>query len=218
MAISTAGSIMMRAATHLNDINQLVYDNVVLLPMLNNALDELEEELSVYEVTPLRRDSIIILVPQGSLELPQMPIDFVEAIALHERRMGSTDLWTQVKESVVIDANRSINPIDSVVQWTVRATEIAINPPSTDREVMLQYITGLTPITQDDITIDIEQSRRFLALVTARNAARDLGNSITKANSFEIDIARARDRLTRRLQKQTQHGMGTRRRPYAGRG
>jgi hypothetical protein len=218
MSVSTAGSIMMRAATHLNDINQLVYNNEVLLPMLINAFDELEEELSVYEVTPLRRESIIILVPAGSLELPQMPIDFVEAIALHERPMGSMDLWTQVKESVVIDANRGINPVSSVVQWTIRGPEIAINPPSTDREAMLQYITGLTEPTQEEISIDIEQSRRFLALTTARNAARDLGNSITKANSFENDIGRARDRLVRRLQKQTQTGMGTRRRPYAGRG
>ena len=217
MSVSTVGSIMARAAAHLNDINQLVYDNVILLPMLVNALDELDEELSVHEVTPLRRESVIILVPPGSLELPQMPTDFVEAIALHERAMGSSGLWVQVKESVVIDANRSVNPVDSIVQWTVRGPEIAINPPTTDREAMLQYIGGLTEPTQDDITIDIEQSRRFLALTTARNAARDLGNSITKANSFEIDIARARDRLTRRLQKQVQAGMGTRRKPYVGR-
>ena len=208
---------MMRAAAHLNDINQLVYTNEILLPMFTNALDELEEELSVYEVTPLRRESIIILVPKGSLELPQMPIDFVEAIAVHERPMGSSGLWNPVSESIVIDVNRSVSPIESIRQWTVRATEIYINPPTTDREAMVQYITGLTPVTHEDISIDIEQSRRLLALLTARNAARDLGNSITKASSFGDDITRARDRLTRRLQKQSQTGLGVRRRPYVGR-
>lgn len=209
---------MTRAAAHLNDANQLVYTSTVLLPFLNMAIDEVDEELAIYEISPLKKDSLTIEVDSGDTQLDEMPTDFVEAITLYERPLGSSGEWREVSEVREIYNNYAVNTNTEILQWSVRGSTILINPPSSDREVQLDYIRGLTEAAGAVTTIDIEVSRRLLALLTARNAARDLGNSPTKANSFEADIARARDRLTRRLQKNSQTSMGVRRLPYRGRG
>lgn len=206
---------MLRAAAHLNDANQLVYTSDILLPMFNMALDELQEELAIYEIGEIKKTSIIILVPTGSKIIPQLPVDFLESISLIERRGGSEDEWLRVTEV------RAIDPAldqPGVLQWAERMSLIEINPPSTNREVMLEYIASMSVAQGDDNALDIESSRRYLSLLTARNAARDLGNSMSKAQTYEPDIGRARDRLTRRLQKKSQNVMGVRRRPFRGRG
>ena len=212
---STSGSVMLRAAAHLNDSNQLVYTSDVLLPMFNMALDELQEELAIYEIGEIKKNSIIILVPAGSKSLPQMPVDFLESISLIERGGGSNGAWTNVTEVRAIDPALSNT---NILQWAEKMSTIDINAPLVDREVMLEYVASLGLVDTENTPLDIESSRRFLALLTARNAARDLGNSLAKANTYEPDIGRARDRLTRRLQKKNQNVMGVRRRPYRGRG
>jgi hypothetical protein len=211
---STSGSVMLRAAAHLNDASQLVYTSDVLLPMFNMAIDELQEELAIYEIGEIRKTSIIIVVPAGSKTLPQLPVDFMESISLIERPGGSSSPWSSVKEVVAIDP--ALN-IAEIMQWAERFKTIEINAPSAPREVLLEYVASMAVAQDEDSLLDIETSRRFLALVTARNAARDLGNSASKAQTYEQDIGRARDRLTRRLQKKSQNVMGVRRRPYRGR-
>lgn len=212
---STAGTVMLRASAHLNDINQLVYNSEVLLPMLNMALDELEEELNVFEINDLKKSSVIIPVPAGSIVLPQVPIDLLEVISLQERAQGSGDDWIGITEVPIVNPNLRDT---SILQWSDRVDRIEINPPSIPRDVIMNYVASMAIASTDDSSITIESARRFLALLTARNAARDLGNSISKASTFESDISRARDRLVRRLQKKSQSSLGVRRRPFIGRG
>ena len=215
---STSGSIMQRSAAHLNDTSMLVYNADVLLPYLNMAIDELQEELGVFEIGEMRRETIIILVNAGDTSIPQMPLDFLEAISVLERARGSSDEWREVDQVVAIDPNLTIRPGNTLSQWTERSDRIEINPPALDREILLDYVASMTIAEGEDGPINIESSRRLLALLTARNAARDAGNSRTKADTYEPDIARARDRLIRRLQKKSQEVSGTRRLPYQGRG
>lgn len=179
------------------------------------ALEELEEELDVYDVAPLRNESIIILVAIGDTILTQMPTDYIEAVALFERVQGSSDYWTEVRETDWVDANLN-NVSDMILNWAPRGGQIRITPPKSPREVQLKYLKGLTEAVSTGTTLDITGTLRFLGLVTARNAARDAGNSITKANSYERDISKAKDSLVRRLSNE-QQGLGVRRRPYQGR-
>jgi len=215
--MSTAGTAMTRAAAHLNDASQAVYTAAVLLPYFNSALEELEEEMAVHDLSPLIKDAAEVSVESGDLLLDAMPVDFVEAISLRERSLGSTELWIEVGQVAVIDPNLTVQPVTSIIQWTIRNASIYINPPSSDRAAIIEYVRGLTTATGDGTALDVEVSRLFLALVTARNAASDAGNSLTKASSFEDRIARSRDRLIRRLQKADQSVRGVRRRPYTGR-
>jgi hypothetical protein len=206
---------MTRAAAHLNDANQLVYTSTVLLPFFNMAVDELEGELGIYDLTPMKRESLVINVPANSNSLPSLPIDFVEAVELLERNAGSTDDWLTVNE--VKDINPNNRTSDNINEWTIRGSSIFINPPTIARDTYLRYIAGLQQATGTGTVIDVESSRAFLALVTARNTARDLGNAPTKADSYSGAIALAKDRLIRRLQLNTQTVSGVRRLPYRGR-
>lgn len=211
----TAGSVCLRAAIHLNDSSQLVYTTPVLLPYLSMAIDELEEELAIYEVTMMRKNSIPISVAALAETLTQYPVDYVEAVRLFERAADSI-AWTEVKEVLKIDQNYTTGSM--IEQWAQENGLIRINAPTSGRDVYLEYVAMMTEPTQSSTAIDIPASRRFLGLVTARNAARDAGNSITKANSFKEDIDRARDRVVRRFQKNIQNVSGVRRKPYRGRG
>lgn len=213
----TAGSVLTQAAVHLNDPSQLVYTSGVLLPFLNMALQELAGELSVHEVAPLIREAIVIDVDAGDTVLPQMPADYHEAIAVFERTRDSSEEWKEVTEILHIPKTYSIQPHEKVIYWTPRAAFIHINPPSSDREVLLHYFKVVTEATNTSTALDVDQAKEYLALVTAKNAARDAGNSESKANSYINDINRSRDRLLRRLQKEVQGTLGVRRRPYVGR-
>jgi len=151
---STAGSVMLRASAHLNDVNQLVYDTETLLPFFQMALDELDEELAVWEIPLLNKESIIILVPSGSLLLPEMPVDYVESISIVERIQGSTDRWNYVREASDINPNLKVSPADGIIQWAFRSNQIYINPPISAREVLLNYVSGLVPVTDEGTGID----------------------------------------------------------------
>lgn len=211
----TAGSVCLRAAMHLNDSSQLVYTTPVLIPYLAMAVDELEEELAVFEVTMMRKNSITIEVAAGALLLAQYPADYVEAIRMFERADGSSTDWMDVKEVLKVDQN--YDTAQGIEYWSAENGLIRINPPTSARDVYLEYIAMMTEPTTSATAIDIPASRRFLGLVTARNAARDAGNSKTKADMFKEDIDRSRDRIVRRFQKNIQHVSGVRRRPYRGR-
>lgn len=212
---STAGSVMLRAANHLNDPNQLKYTNTVLLPFVNMALERLEEELGVYEISAFKKTSIPIDVDAGDTQLTQMPVDFVEPIRLLERNRDSSEDWNEIREVAELDNN--IDDATTIVQWARRNNAIFINAPTQDREVILEYIGTVTSATGALTTIDIEASRRFLALETARCAARDLGNSATKMSLFENDIRDSLNNVVRRLQKGDQGAGGVRRKAYRGR-
>lgn len=212
----TSSSVLARAAAHLNDSLQLVYTPTVLLPFLAMAIDELSAELRVYEVTPLIIDSSNINVSAAATEITPIPADFVDAITILERSQGSSEDLIEITEVNDLDDNLAVHTFDTIKQWAVRNKRIFINPPTTAREVKLSYLRGLISPTVDN-NIDIDEARWFLGLVTAKNAARDLGNAPTKAASYESDITRSRDRLIRALQKGNQSIGGARRKPYTGR-
>lgn len=214
----TAGSVLLRAANHLNDPNQLWYTSQLLMPFLNMALERFEEELGAHEISAYKKSSITILVDENEEELAQMPVDYVEAYALYERARGSGSEWSEIKEFSDISPALKVNKGTSVTQWACRNTKIFINPPSQQREVLIEYISTTTPASNDTTNIDIFASRRFLALETARCAARDMGNAPTKALTFEKDIEESLDNVIRRLQKADQGNLGVRRLPYRGRG
>lgn len=214
---TTAGSVMLRAANHLNDPNQLMFTNTVLLPFLNMALESLEEELGKHEISAFKKVSITIDVDAEDNQLTNLPVDFIEPISLHERNRDSSEDWVEVDEKAEIDSNLIVRPSTQIIQWSRRNIGVYINPPSQDREVLLYYIAGITPALVAGTVIDIEGARRFLALDTARQASRDLGNSPTKSLSLEKDTDKALNNVITRLQKGDQGSLGTRRKAYRGR-
>lgn len=214
---TTTGTVLTRAATHLNDPSQLVYTSSVLIPFLNSALWEVEEELAVYDVNPIKKDSATIDVAIAAATLAAFPADYISPVNVYERNRDSSDSWRLVPMAVDINKDLITQPATEILEWAPRGSALIFNPPTTEREVLLEYWKGLTVVTGTGQTIDIEETKNWLALLTARNAAMDAGNSPTKAASYEGRIITSKDRVVRRLQKLTQTAMGVRRQPFTGR-
>ena len=69
------------------------------------ALDELEGELGIYDLTPMKRESLTISVPIGSNSLPSLPLDFIESVELLERPGGSSQDWATISEVKDLNPN-----------------------------------------------------------------------------------------------------------------
>lgn len=211
-----ASEVLLQAAVLLNDASQVMWTNTILLPCLTKASEEFEQELEINEIPVLKKvQSPVTSVEIGDTELDEYPTDFVEPINLFERRLSSSDDWVKVTEVEFIDKN--VDDSSEIVQWAYLNNLIYINPPTTDREIYLEFVRKLTAITSANSVIDINQSKTFLAQRTAQIAAKDLGNNTTKAIAMQPEVDRALDRIIRRLLKNKQGTGGARRRGYKGR-
>lgn len=204
---------MALAATKLADAAQGTWTNVVLLPCLQSAYDELETLLNIAEVPLQKKRSAVITVEIGDTELDEYPADFIEPIKLEERNMGSTDLYAPMTRTEW-DINAVPGPV--LGYWDYRDNKILFLGATTDRDVRVYYVRSLTPLSSSSINIEIPQAKNFLAFRTAQIAINDIGNMPTKAESFQAEIDEAKDKLIRRLLKNTQ-GLGVRRMGYKGR-
>lgn len=213
-----ASDVMARSAVLLNDAAQATWTNTVLLPCLAHANEELEQELLLYEIPLLRQvQSPVTSVEIADAELDEYPVDFIVPIELWERALNSTnpDDWKQVDE--VEDIDKSKDTSSEITEWNFRNNKIYFNPPTSARETYLVYERMITAVSIAGSTIELPQSRLFLATRTAQIAALNLGNSPTKADSLQKDVDINLDRVIRRLGKNKQGTGGARRLPYRGR-
>jgi hypothetical protein len=210
-----ASDVLAQTAVLLNDASQAVWTNTVLLPCLTKASEELERLLEANQITILDQvESPVVSVEVGDTELDEYPTDLIQPITLYERRLSSSDDWVEVTQVKKIDKN--LDNESSVIEWCWRNLKIYINPPTTDREVYLDYTRSLTAVSVAGSTIEIRQSKTWLAVRTAQIAAANLGNNPTKAESLNGDLEEAKDLLLRTLVNNTSSVEGARRRPYRG--
>jgi len=208
-----ASEVTAQAAVLLNDAAQILFTDIVLLPVLGKANEELEQLLEINEIPLQKQVSASIAIAQGVGEVPQ-PIDFVEALDLREREAGGVNWGGEITEVDFIDPNNT--NCGSIIEWCGRNAKILINPPTSNREVLLNYIRKLTPITAGGSVVEIYQAKPWLAARTAQLAAQNIGNNPKKAEELQVDVDRMQDVLIRMLVKRNQ-GMGVRRKPYKGR-
>src|SRR6185295_10329489 len=162
-----ASEVTKQAAVLLNDPSQVIWTDIVLLPVLAKANEELEQLLEINEVPLQKQTSAAILVPHGIAEIDQ-PTDFVEALDLRERVKGG-DVWgEEIREVDFIDPNNTLSA--NINEWCYRDARILVNPPTTDREVLLNFIRKLTPLDTAGASVEIYQAKPWLAARTAQIA------------------------------------------------
>lgn len=211
----TAQDISQHAAkVYLNDAAQALFTDTVLIPHVAQAALEFESHCRVNEIPLEVRVGVVISVEIGDTELDELPTDFIEPVSLRERPLGSSDSWSNnITEVDDIDPNALL--FQSINQWAFRNNKIYINPPLTDREVRLLYVGSLTAVTIPGSTIDLIQSKSFLAVRAAQLAAKFTGNNPTKAGDMQPDVDEAKDLLIRGLVKNNQNSGAARRRGYS---
>ena len=213
----TAQDIMEQAAkVYMNDSAQNIWTNVVLLPYLTKANEDLQRELLVYEIQTLKEASAVIQVAIDATTVAQ-PIDFISPIDMRERVSASSDSWKDVDEVEYVDEDLSVNKSTTLDEWAWRDLTLYVNPPTTAREVKLHYTRLLTALTATGSTVEIDIAKGYLSARTAQLASTNGGNSPEKGAILQPEVDISLDRVLRHLSNIQQGITGARRKRFRGR-
>lgn len=203
-----ASEVMDEAAALMNDAGKYTWGYTQLLPYLQRAYSTLELNLFLNGVRSLKEVSAII--PVAALEsVVTLPADFVQAISMEERALGSADGFVGVAES---DWDQAVSA-DSIMYWNWREDGLKINAPKIPREIRLRYRKGLTAITGANSNITILLSKGFLSAKTAANASAFGASNVERAAILNSEAGECLTMLIN-SEIRNQQGSKFRRRPY----
>jgi len=193
---------------YLND-TQGRFTNTIVLPYLKMALGFMETNLEENGVACKNEVETGILVTAGSIELAPLPADFVMPIALKERALGSSDLFSDMNQR---PWEPEISPSDRLIYWTWRGDKIKLVPATTDREVKLFYQKSF-PIVNVVNDVVYGYARQFLAAKTAALIHEFISQNDTLASLCNQQAEINMDQIIN-IQIKKSQAMPTRRRPY----
>lgn len=203
-----ASEVMDEAAALMNDAGKLTWGYIQLLPYLRRAYGTLELHLFLNGVRSLKEVSAIIPVPADD-PIVILPTDFVQAISMEERALGSTDPFYPVRES---DWEQDFKA-DSIMYWNWREDGLKINLPNIDREIRLHYRKGLTPIQSENTNISILLAKPYLSAKCAANASA-FGAANTERAAILNSEANSELQMLISAEVRNQQGVSFRRRGY----
>jgi hypothetical protein len=178
-----ASVIYLEAANLLNDASQTIYTDAVMLPFLKSAWNKLQLQLQENGVPVMKEITAVIDVTATSEEVT-LPSDFVQPITLAERADGSSEDFVDVAE---VDSMPEFDPVESIIYWNWREEKVYINPPTTAREVKINYWKGLTAISGGSTSLAVNNSTEYLAYKTAALCARYIGENPERANMLDTE-------------------------------
>ncbi len=97
--------VLTTARTYLNDDNATIFTDPVVIPKIQEAHRELQEELWVVGSPLVRGQSAVLTYVTAGQVLPAMPADFLCPTALFENASGSTVVsagWTPMTEAFYV--------------------------------------------------------------------------------------------------------------------
>jgi len=206
----TASEPLTEAKILLNDPAGNIFPDDKLIPLMQKAYRELQTKMMVNGLPVLKEASTPVTVVQGTVRLGDgagLPTDFIYPIELHERKVGSTDNFSPMFERAWEPDEK---PGQSLEVWTWREEELKFIGATTDREVRIRYMKGLTRITATTSPIGIIQATTYLASRTAAIAAFSLGANPSRAQALDNDAGSALIDVIVILTKR-QQGLGIRR-------
>lgn len=168
--------VLNTARTYLNDDNSTQFPDQTLIPKIQEAHRELQEELWVVG-SPLVRGQTLTVYNAGGTVLGAMPGDFLCPTALFENQAGSPVSlpgWTPMTEAFYIPLGYQQT---ATLNWWVWQQEVInVAGASQNRAVVVQYRRQITiPILATDL-IGILFGESYLAARAAAIAAGTVGN------------------------------------------
>lgn len=150
------------AGALMNDAAQDVYDNETCLPLLNLALDELQEtyELNGLPITNETSKSIKIkagIDKIGFDTTPALPSDLIEIQQLWESPDGLKQ-WTEVtKREIIPHSLEDGTTISQFLIWAWEHGRIKLIAANADNDLKIDYTASIfnTPILIKDINVNL---------------------------------------------------------------
>ena len=169
--------VLTTARTYLNDDAGQVFPDPVLIPKIQEAHRELQENLWIVG-SPLVRGQALLAYATPGTTFPTPPTDFLCPTALFENASSSTVAsagWVPMTEAFYIPLGTAVGT--TLGWWAWQQEQIVIAGASANRAVILQYRRYITvPILSTDL-IGILFGESFLAARAAAIAAGSLGNT-----------------------------------------
>lgn len=206
MAI-TAGEVMQRAASLLNDRNRTMWTYTVLLPYLQQAWEELQIELENNHLPVTKEVSSLITVAAGATSVT-LPSNLILLVGVKERTQGSSEDFTDLEETDWPLLNYTSTTTLGYYTWLGETLQVPA--ATTNREVKLHYVRSLSSINDENSIINLINSKPFLALKTAAIAADLSGRAPEIAQSLEVRAGIALHKLVS-IKVGALHGMPVRR-------
>jgi hypothetical protein len=169
--------VLTTARTYLNDDNAIQFPDQVLIPKVQEAHRELQEELWIIG-SPIVRNFIQVAYVSGQTGLPAMPSDFLCPTALFENAAGSSVQnagWTPMTEAFYVPLG---TPQGGTLGWWVwQQEQITLAGANVNRSVIVQYRRLVTiPILNTDL-IGILFGESYLAARAAAICAGAVGSA-----------------------------------------
>jgi hypothetical protein len=182
------------ATALMNDKDQAVYDNVTCLPLLNLALDELQEiyELNGIPITNETSAAIKILAGVKSIGFdttPALPSDLIEIQQLWESASGLNQ-WTPVnKREILPHYLEDGTTISQFLSWAWEHGRITLIPANANNDLKIDYTASLfnTPILIKDINVNLPFTnvKTYLEYKTAALCAMFIAENESRAVALD---------------------------------
>lgn len=217
-----AGTIFDAVAALMNNTSKSVYSNVVQLPYLNIAIQDLQLEFEDAEV-PVT-DNVTtdpIDVPAGNTEVgftglagQVLPSDLIEPQTIWQR-LDDTPPWYPMNRVIQLDYgleddNATTNWLDYV--WETQ--KIKILASNQDNQLKIQYIRNLfSPMVDANSQIPIINAQQYLTFQTAAYCAHFIGEDLTRAQSLFAFASNSMNQ-TLGIDSKSRQNIMVRRRPF----
>jgi hypothetical protein len=217
----TAGQVMDRVASLMNDTAKTEYKYTNMLPYLNMAIDELLEELETINAAVTNETAALITVaigrvaitPTESLTTPHYPYDLMEIQSIGERLAGSSDPFVPMNRVEFMNTRAAgISLVDW--RWEDQTIKFVDTGATSAREVKIDYVRQPIQLAADETSvIGLIGVRAYLSFKAGAFCAYFIGEDGDRSKTLDDQAETALTRILGRDSKSRQ-AMTTRRRPF----
>jgi hypothetical protein len=219
----TAGQVMQKSASLLNDTALTNYTFVAQLPYLQIALQELQEAFELNGIPVTQLTSAVIQINAGVTQIiynaagtptaPALPNDFVEPQQLWERTRDINPFVPMTRRDYLPHQLEGVQ-YNNFLYFTWNDQKITVLPSVQNNDIKIDYIKQLfEELVDSNSLINIVNARTFLEYRTAALCAEFIERNLTSANALNAYAVLGMDRVTGISSKSKQTIM-TRRRPF----
>ena len=222
----TPAEIISTVASLMNDTAQTSYTDVAVLPYLNMALRNLQEEFEANNIPVTNQTSIAISVPVGVTvirfpvpgqeeALPELPVDLVEIQRLWESPYGLSQ-WIPMTKREFIPHYVESEVINQFLIWAWINQEIRLPLSNAINDVKIDYISSMfRTIAESQLQINFPfiNIHSYLSFKTAALCSRYIGENSTRADGLDGEAIVALNR-SMGISTKGRQAITTRRRPF----
>lgn len=165
--ISTLAQVKGRTLALLDDVNQGTMTDAVLLPAIGEAIDALQDALTLYQI-PKSKAVATYTVPVNTASVTPDALGIAnlgEVIEIRERRFGSSDRYITVEE---VDDLPQRDAIGQLGQWEWRGDAFYFLGATEARQIQVWYFaTTSQPSALDGSSTDVDGALTFLSKYAA---------------------------------------------------